>query len=408
MKRLLITFLLFLVCGSARAGLIFDNGSGQKNDTLVIQFCFLDSVGLEYAAWDTAHIKQCYGSVAFRESVLTVPANYDVNSGWPGTMMYEWRARAADSAGHVGAYTWWAMVTKNYSGKRVRQMHKGGYYVNDDPVEDFLTVADTAENQAVGRLVRDAAPPTLKARVDSIRWAMGMPVSIDGEKYADNLHKKTGAYTGGTGAGGNILDDISALSLTGGGSEACTLVIRQGGIVPIQGARIVIRTLDQSATRVPGLFTNVNGRGIAELDPASYYVSVTANNYVPLADTIVVFQDSSWNMSMTLFDPGSPPSPDLCRVYGWLYDIGGDSLSGVTVSAEILPKHQPVKYGDVIITPFKKAVVSDSLGYWQIDLFPNEILSKPDSKYLFTIEYPSGVILRSEAAVPDSVSWQFR
>jgi hypothetical protein len=432
MKKLIILLLAIALTPLARAGLIFDNGTGDKNDTLVIQFCFLDSAGLDYASWDTAYIRQCYGGVAFNQVTLTSPATYDIGGSWPSTMMFEWRSRASDSVGHIGAYTWWALVTKNYNGKRVRQMHKGWYYVNNDPIEDFLVAGDTASNSPlydfingdgsegidadIGNPSADSTrvawaiddslgngtvPDSLIARVDSIRWAVGMPTDSTG----NNLHRKIGPYSGGD---DNVKNAIDALSLTGGGTEACTLLVKQDSSAAIQSARIVIRTLDQSTTKVPGLFTDVDGKGITELDAASYFISITANNYVPLADTLIVSNDASWLFNMTPFDPGNPPSPELCRVYGWVYDIGGENLANVTISAEIPSEYQPMKYGDVIITPFKKSICSDSTGYWEIDLFPNSILSLPDSKYQFVIEYPSGVIMKSKVAVPDTVSWQFR
>jgi hypothetical protein len=369
MKKILLCLLLLV--STAWAGLIFDNGSGNKNDTLVIQFCFADSQGLDYAAWDTTYIKQCYGSTAFKEVTLTAPTTYDIGNSWPATAMFEWRSRASDSSGHLGAYTWWALVTKNYNGKRVRHMHKGWYYVNEDPIEDLLVAADTASNAPLYRL------------------------------------KKIYDFTDGNGVEG-IDADIAALSISGGGSEACTLFVKQNGISAIRGARIVIRSLDQTTTRVPGLTTDTNGMRIVELDEASYFISVTANNYVSLYDTLNVHRDSVWQLSMTPFDPGNAPGPDLCRVYGWVYDISGNDLPGVTVSSEIPSDYQPVKYGNVIITPFKRSTTSDSTGYWQIDLFPNSVLSKTNSKYQFTLEYPSGVILKSKVAVPDTVSWQFR
>ena len=246
------------------------------------------------------------------------------------------------------------------------------------------------------------------ARIDSIRWAVGMPFSISGEKYVDNLHNKLGAYSGSSGDNNNIKDDIAALSLSGNGSEACTLIVRDDGIVPILGARIIIRTLDQTATRIPGLLTDVNGNRIVELDPSPYYVSIMANNYFPLTDTILINRDSTWHFAMTFFNPGAPGSPDLCRVYGWIYDITGAMLSNVKIKAEIPTNYQPIKYGDIIITPFEKSTETDSTGYWQIDLIPNSRLSDPDSKYQFVIEYPSGVVYKSKVAVPDSINWEFR
>lgn len=526
MKRLFLAA-LFLV-SSAQADLIFDNGSGDKNDTLVIQFCLVDSAGARYATWDTAYVVQAYGGVDFNVDTLLTASNYDLNAVYPRNLMFEYRLGAFDgTTTHVGAYTWWVLLVDSNNGSDTHQMHRGCYYVNDDPLEDFLSAADTAQGNALGKMSRDVfgdsipsiadnillnpsnrlrtdsagyvsvasaadnafdsasyatdfyrsikrhiwldsldhynydpghrqantilediasytdgdglwgidedigdpsgsaestrvawatddslgsgtVPESLIARVDSIRWAVGMPVSVAGEKYPDNLHRKVGAYSGAAGDNNNVRDDIAALSLTGGGSEACTLFVKDNGVIPIYGARIVIRTLDQSAVRVPGLYTDVNGRGVVELDAAAYFVSLSANNYIPQLDTIYVSGDSSWSLSMAPFDPGSPQAPDLCRVYGWIYDISGNLLEDVTVTAEIPSEFYPVKYGNVIITPFEKSVVTDTAGYWRIDLFPNSVLSDTSSRYQFTIEYPSGVVLKSRVEVPDSLSWQFR
>jgi len=392
------------------AGLIFDNGSGNKNDTLVIQFCMLDSIGRGYIDWDTAYVVQAYGGLDFNIDTLTTPGGYDISGTYPRNLMFEYRLRASDNSGDIGAYTWWVYLIETTGGD-VKQMQKGSYYVSDDPVEEMLAQGDTANASALGKMVRDAIrdsiPSTLAARVDSLRNSIGMPTDTSGV-YANNLHRKLGAYSGQMGDNNNIRDDIASLSLTGSGSESCTLTVQQNGGGSIFGARLQIRTLNQVTTRVPGLFTDTNGRGIAELDAGSYYISIMANNYEPFSDTLVVGRDSTWIMSMAPFDPGEPPSPDLCRVYGWVYDITGERLSDVTISAEIPSDYHPVRYGDVIITPFRRSISSDSTGYWEIDLFPNQLLSDPESKYLFTIEYPSGVILRSQVAVPDYVWWQFR
>jgi len=155
----------------------------------------------------------------------------------------------------------------------------------------------------------------LGVMVDSLDRRLGWPgVSRAGDPVATLFHI-LGGYSGQPGDNNNIKEDVAALSLTGSGSEACTLIVKQDGLNPIQGARIVIRTIDQLATRVPGLFTDTDGRGISELDYGDYFVSVMANNYVSFSDTLNVNCDSTWVLSMTLFDPGQPPSPPLCRVY---------------------------------------------------------------------------------------------
>ena len=138
-------------------------------------------------------------------------------------------------------------------------------------------------------------------------------------------------------------------------------------------------------------------------------MAATHNNYAQSLDTIVVSSgggtDTLW---MTQFDPGVPSSPDLCRVYGWVYDISGAPVENATVVIEIPSVYHPVKYGGIVITPFSKNTDSDSAGYWEMDLLPNQILSKTDSEYMFTIESPSGVIFKLKTAVPDSSSWQLQ
>jgi hypothetical protein len=246
-------------------------------------------------------------------------------------------------------------------------------------------------------------PDSLTARVDSILASLGV--------YSDtSVTAKLGAYSGLAGDNNNVKDDIAAISTQGGGTEAETLMVLASDTTALEGVSVTVRNLSQTATKVPGKRTGSSGRVFLELDPDSFVVALYANNYSQFdLDTVVVGSgggiDTLW---MNIFDPGNPADPDLCRVYGWIYDITGDSLEGVTVTAEIPAEYHPVMYSNVIITPFEKTVRTDSLGYWQIDLFPNSLLSVPESKYLFAVEYPSGVIFRSTVEVPDSVSWQLK
>ena len=227
-------------------------------------------------------------------------------------------------------------------------------------------------------------PDSVSARIDSILASLGYDASTSAHEKIDNL------------------------TLSGGGSEAETLIIISAtDSTLIEGASVVVRTLDQSTVKVDGLFTDQNGRRILELDSDSFFVALTHNNYTQTLDTIVVQSgggtDTLW---MSLFNPGNPPSADLCRVYGWIYDISGDPVEHTDITAEITSEFHPVKYNGVIITPYRKTAESDSTGYWFIDLFPNQVLSKTESEYLFTIEYPSGVIFKTKTAVPDSSAWQ--
>ena len=224
----------------------------------------------------------------------------------------------------------------------------------------------------------------------TLRQWLANSVGIDG---VNNLHTK-----------------IDNLSLTGGGTEPETLIIANSvDSTLIQGASITLRTIDQSTVKINGLSSDINGKLILDLDADSFFAAVFANNYNPALDTLIVEQgggtDTIWLAS---FNPGNPPSPDLCRVFGWVYDITGQPLSDIAVTAEIPTEYHPVKYSNVIITPFKKTVQTNSIGYWEIDLFPNSLLSDPLSRYYFTIEYPSGIVYKIKIEVPDLNSWQLQ
>ncbi|MCD6161184.1 MAG: hypothetical protein J7K40_02080 [candidate division Zixibacteria bacterium] len=207
-----------------------------------------------------------------------------------------------------------------------------------------------------------------------------------------------------------IHEDIEALSLSGGGTEAETLIVLDASdSTLIQSAKITIRTLDQSTAKAAGLLTDVNGKRIFALDADSFWVEITHNNYQQVMDTIAIASGGGTDsLYMTKFDPGNPSDPDLCRVYGWVYDISGEDIYGVDVAAEIPRAYHPVKYSDLIITPFCKSTSTDSSGYWYIDLIPCSKLSGDSTKYQFIIKYNSGVIFRTETDVPDSASWQLK
>lgn len=80
---------------------------------------------------------------------------------------------------------------------------------------------------------------------------------------------------------------------------------------------------------------------------------------------------------------------EMCQVYGWVYDISGEDIYDVMVIAD----DTLLQHSDTAIT--------DSTGYWQLDLIPNY-------EYRFIIKYNSGVTFRAEAVVSDMVKWRLR
>jgi hypothetical protein len=147
------------------------------------------------------------------------------------------------------------------------------------------------------------------------------------------------------------------------------------------------------------VFSLMNGEyNVAPFIPGYSFYGLPISLYIesgPKSDTI-------W---ASKFDPGNPQTADLCRVYGWVYSAGYDSLTGVTVQAKV--KQSPVRSGSIVISPYEKYTATDSTGYWYLDLIPNAHIIPEGTAYQFTIYYSSGTVVRKEVTVPDQTQWEF-
>jgi hypothetical protein len=125
----------------------------------------------------------------------------------------------------------------------------------------------------------------------------------------------------------------------------------------------------------------------------------------PLPGTVTVAAPSEVDtLWAERFDPGEPLSPSLCRVYGWVNDLSGTPVAGATVRAEI--ETTPLRFGSIIVSPYSRSTVTDSLGYWKLDLIPNVSLEPLETEYTFTVYYSAGSIVTRKSEVPDLTSWQ--
>jgi hypothetical protein len=93
-------------------------------------------------------------------------------------------------------------------------------------------------------------------------------------------------------------------------------------------------------------------------------------------------------------------------VYGWVHDINDQPMVGIKIEAGI--QTVPLRYENLLISPYHKSTVSDTQGYWCLDIYPNSLLSPTGTKYIFHLFSPSGTILRLEADVPDLTSWELQ
>jgi len=206
------------------------------------------------------------------------------------------------------------------------------------------------------------------------------------------------------GSFGKYLDtEVSSIS-SGSGMYAYTIQAYDstlGQAVPLVG--LVVRNLSQTSLIAVGQ-TDSHGRAGFNLDADSFLVVASATGYIFDAyDTVVVAGAGVDTVFGGWFDPGSPDFPSFCRVYGFVYDAGGQPEADVSVSAS-LPSGVS-RFGAITVTPTAVTTSTDTTGYYYIDLIPSNSLDPTGVKYEFTISRKDGMILRQRLSVPNQASW---
>ena len=193
---------------------------------------------------------------------------------------------------------------------------------------------------------------------------------------------------------------------TGTGANQVTLTIKDAAdsVTTLNGVQVQV--LNQAQTSTEGLLTsNSLGQAIFSLNDATYKVRLFKPGYVfAVPESVIVAGATSKTFYGSAFNPGTPPSPALCRVFGYVKDI--NNLPVVGAKIEALIKTVPLRYQLVLVSPYYKTTTTDANGYWFLDLYPNTILNPNNTKYLFTVTVTSGAILKLETIVPNQSSWE--
>jgi len=201
--------------------------------------------------------------------------------------------------------------------------------------------------------------------------------------------------------------DLSACGI-GNGAIPCTLLVMKtsgGDTTALQGVFVRAYNSTETATAAGGT-TSADGRVIFSLEAATFqvYGYQSGCRFTSQPDTVVVDADGVTDTLWAIpFDPGTPATASLCRVYGWIRNLGGDTLAGATVQARIA--QSPLRYGNLVVSPYELTTTTDSTGYWFLDLFPSSTLTPNNTQYEFTIRLSSGAILHRKLAVPDTTQW---
>ena len=202
-----------------------------------------------------------------------------------------------------------------------------------------------------------------------------------------------------------IWPDRTLTSGSGGGVHQVSIFTKQSSdSAEISGASVQILNLTQAST-LGFLSTNASGKAVFALDSDTFLVRMSKPGWIfNVPETLIVTGNTDTIYYADIFNPGSPPSAELCRVYGWVKDIQNLALSEVKIEASI--QTIPLKYQGVIISPYFRSTSTDSEGYWNLDLYPNSVLFPDTTQYEFLIYSTKGTILRLKATVPDQSSWE--
>lgn len=307
------------------------------------------------------------------------------------------RANVVQVSGDQTAADGWETMLDGSGGNTLtlRQLRIGGSGENDTAV---VIVGNNTGVSVQGGTGGDIAADIAGSIVRADSLGDGAAATVWNEPQAD--HMLTGSF-------GRYLDaPVSTVSSpSGDGAYPVTLVAvdsGSGGVVP--GARLTIRNLDLTALLALG-YTGVDGSAAFNLDVGQYVVSSTAPGYLFSAhDTVTVSGAGGDTLAGYRFDPGTPSPPGLCRVYGFIYAVGGQPIEGVTVEAKLIGG--AVRHDEIIVSPYTVTATSDSLGYFFLDLIPSSRFTPDDATYQISAAYPAGTVWKKKIHVPDIVSWR--
>ncbi len=367
--------------------MIAGNGS---NDSVYITIVSVDTTFYpEVADLDSLDILRYTPDATLLDSTSEDASNVlSISKGY-----YRAAFRASDGFGTKGVYT---VVVRGWLAGKERGIAAGAYEVIEIAFEELVSSISS-----------------INVRTDSIKDTVDSYLPISGGN-ADTAAIARSVWD----------DDVAALALrrvayadsvgtvlsipsTGAGAYACSLYyFDTADTSAAQGVAVRAMNSMQTATSAVGI-SNSNGLAVLSLDAATYMIwSYKAGySFLELPDSVVVanpsVMDTIW---CTHFRPGDPPSPSLCRVYGWVNDISGEGISGATVTANV--RRTPLRFGSVIISPYFRSTVTDTAGYWYLDLIPSCDFDPPSTLYVFSIYYQTGAIAVTEAEVPDSLNWE--
>lgn len=181
----------------------------------------------------------------------------------------------------------------------------------------------------------------------------------------------------------------------GTGARQIDVTVEDTLSVPIQGAQVDV--YDAGNTDFLGRFhTDINGQLGLALDDGTYNLRIWATGYAfTVPEVLVVTADAAVTYQGTSGIVITPPSaPDLCVIYGYVNDAGGQPIAAACVSA--VPE-LPQAVGSAQTGERSIHVQTREDGYFEIELVRTSVVR-------FRIE---GTEVDVTKTVPDAASQEF-
>lgn len=253
-------------------------------------------------------------------------------------------------------------------------------------------------------------PPQSIAYVESTDTIIKPPQSIAYVESTDTVIKppQSIAYVDSV---DTLLSPVSAVSCAGWGAYTVTLyLLDDSDSTGVSGVKINIYDSTGGDWQA-GHITQANGTRQFSLDASTYTIhlqdppnAITSPQYMTIsADTT----DTFW---VTVFDPGSPPSGDKCRVWCLVSDLTGDWLSGCRLSAWIPGRYHPVTLDTTLVSPYTVSATSNDTGYVYMDIYESGELTAGNGetvKMYIVLRAPNGdFIARTFVEIPDADDYE--
>jgi len=263
---------------------------------------------------------------------------------------------------------------------------------------DGITIEDTT---ATGEQI--AVMPDHWTAADSTGF-QGSAAGLDSTDIARAVWNAPAANHVASGTYGAYLDTAVSSFTVGSGAFSTTLFAYDtSNSQTVAGVRLAVWNSSLTSLKAV-VMTGSSGSVGINADSGTYVVAATAPGYTFAAyDTIVVSGPQIDTVRGYQFDPGTPSSPGLCRVFGYLFTSEGVAESGARISAW-LPSGV-TRLENLIISPTPVSATTDEYGYFYLDLIPSSLLNG-EPKYEITINRTDGTILRKRVIIPATAQWQ--